>query len=76
MKTIAPFLIEEPEEFDPIELLNLAKKSFRLKSQDFALIFGIELQVISTWRRGFRQPSRQARIRAATLKKMWGLNEA
>jgi len=65
--------IVEPEEFCPIALLDLAIKKFRVKCYEFAVVFGIEAQTISAWRCGSRVPTRQNRIRAASLKKEWGM---
>ena len=65
--------IVEPEEFCPIALLDLAIKKFRVKCYEFATVFGIEAQTISAWRCGSRVPTRQNRIRAASLKKEWGM---
>ena len=71
---IAPTLkIVQPEEFCPIALLDLAIKKFRVKCYEFAVVFGIEAQTISAWRCGSRVPTRQNRIRAASLKKEWGM---
>jgi DNA-binding transcriptional regulator YiaG len=66
--------LEEPEEFDPIKLLEMAMKKFRLKVYEFAIVFGLEQDTIYKWRSGKDKPGRLARIRAATLKKEWGLN--
>jgi DNA-binding transcriptional regulator YiaG len=65
--------IEDPEEFDPIELLELAIDKFSVKCHEFARIFGTEPQTISAWRCGRRTPTRQCRIRAYYLGKQWGL---
>ena len=71
---IVPTLeIVQPEEFCPIALLDLAIKKFRVKCYEFAVVFGIEAQTISAWRCGSRNPTRQNRIRAAQLRKEWGL---
>jgi DNA-binding transcriptional regulator YiaG len=70
---IAPPL-KEPEEFDPIELLEMAMKKFRLKIWQFAMIFGLDQDTIYKWRSGKDKPGRLARIRAATLLKEWNLN--
>ena len=63
--------IAEPEEFCPIALLELAIDKFSVKCHEFATVFGTEAQTISTWRGNRRIPTRQCRIRAATLKKEW-----
>jgi DNA-binding transcriptional regulator YiaG len=65
--------IADPEEFDPIELLERAIDKFSLKCHEFARIFGTEAQTISAWRCGRRTPTRQCRIRAHYLGKQWGL---
>lgn len=70
---IAPQL-KEPEEFDPIELLEIVRKKFRINIWQFAIIFGLEEDTIYKWNSGKKKPGRLARIRAATLKKEWGLN--
>lgn len=70
----APILeIVQPDEFCPIALLDLAIEKFRVRCYEFATVFGIEAQTISAWRCGSRVPTRQNRIRAASLKKEWGI---
>lgn len=81
MPSIAPAAsleIIEPEEFDPIELLRIAKQQFlakgiRLSTYEYSIVFGTEYQQISRWKRGVVSPPRLARIRAASLMKDWGL---
>jgi len=65
--------ITDPEEFDPVALLELAIDKFHIRANQFAKIFGTEAQTLSNWRSGRRNPTRQCRIRAASLKKEWGL---
>lgn len=67
----APEIIE-PEEFSPVELFRLAQERFKWKKADFAAVFGWELDTVQKWVSG-QKPSRQARIRAATLKQTWGI---
>lgn len=62
----------EPEEFSPIDLLWLAQGRFQWSTADFATVFGWELDTIRKWTYG-QKPSRQARIMAARLKRIWGI---
>lgn len=66
--------LEEPEEFDPIELYRLSKNKFNWKLWQFAIAFGCEAATIYAWSSGKSFPSRQARIIAALLKNLWGFN--
>ena len=60
----------EPEEFDPVELLFKAQSRFGWGVEEFAISFGWEADTIKKWT--YKQKfSRQARIRAATLKREW-----
>ncbi|MEG5173240.1 hypothetical protein [Microcoleus sp. B3-D7] len=62
--------VVEPEEFDPVELLFKAQNRFNWSLEQFAISFGWEVSTIQKWKE--RQKfSRQARIRAATLKREW-----
>lgn len=72
MPVISTPPIVEPEEFSPVDLLWLAQGRFKWNTADFAAVFGWELDTIRKWTYG-QKPSRQARIRAATLKKIWGI---
>lgn len=81
MPSIAPALakiaaIKEPEEFDPIELLQIAKsefkrRGFKFSAYDYSLAFGVDYQQIGRWNRGENHPPRLARIRAASLREEW-----
>ncbi|MEZ2278069.1 MAG: hypothetical protein ACBR12_14280 [Microcoleus sp.] len=64
--------IVEPEEFSPVDLLWLAQGKFGWTVLDFAEVFGWRHETVYKWTYG-QKVSRQARIRAATLKKMWGI---
>ena len=64
--------VEEPQEFDPVALLWLAAGKFGYSDAEFALVFGCELSTLRKWTCG-QKVGRQARIRAATLKRDWGL---
>ena len=64
--------VEEPQEFDPVALLWLAIGKFKWSDEEFATSFGWELSTIRKWTTGQRA-GRSARIRAATLKREWGL---
>lgn len=68
---VNPPSLDEPEEFDPIELQKLAKKEFHWKVWEFAIKFGCEPATIYAWRCGKNVPGRQARIIAGLLKNQW-----
>ncbi|MEZ2241760.1 hypothetical protein [Microcoleus sp.] len=70
-KVFVPEIVE-PEEFSPVDLLWLAQGKFGWTVYNFADVFGWRYETIYKWTYG-QKPSRQARIRAATLKKMWGI---
>ena len=71
-KGVAP-PISEPEEFDPVKLYWLASQQFHWKLDDFSEVFGWARDTIYKWLIKKCPPSKQAKIRAATLKKEWGL---
>lgn len=71
---VSPPQLNEPEEFDPMELYKLVKNRFDWKLWQFAIAFGCETTTIYAWSSGRSLPSRQARIIAALLKKLWGFN--
>lgn len=64
--------VEQPEEYDPVELFWLAVGTFNWKDEQFAINFGWEVATIRKWTCG-QKAGRSARIRAATLKREWGL---
>ena len=64
--------VEEPQEFDPVALLWLTAGKFGWTDEQFSINFGWELSTIRKWTCG-QKCSRQARIRAASLKREWGL---
>ena len=64
--------VEEPQEFDPVALLWLAAGKFGWSDEQFAKAFGWEVSTIRKWTCGQRA-GRSAHIRAATLKREWGL---
>lgn len=67
-------VIEEPPEFNPVELIHLAKHaSPSLKYADFAIAFKCEVCTIGRWMCGNIKPSSAHRIWAAELKRRWGL---
>ncbi len=66
---LAPPIVE-PEEFDPIELLFKAQNRYNWSLEKFAICFGWEVSTIQKWKEK-QKFSRQARIRAATLKRDW-----
>lgn len=69
--TLVPPIVE-PDEFSPVDLLWLSQGRFKWSTADFAAVFGWELDTVRKWTYG-KKPSRQARIRAATLKRIWGI---
>jgi hypothetical protein len=64
--------VQEPEEYDPVDLLWLAVGKFGWSDEEFATNFGWQLGTIRKWTCG-QKAGRSARIRAATLKREWGL---
>lgn len=64
--------VEEPEEYNPVDLLWQAAGKFGYSDADFARVFGCELSTLRKWTCG-QKIGRQARIRAATLKREWNL---
>lgn len=64
--------VQEPEEFDPVNLLWLAVGKFKWSDEQFAINFGWEVATIRKWTCG-QKAGRSARIRAATLKREWGI---
>jgi len=67
-------LIEEPPEYNPVELIHLAKSAQpTLRYADFAVVFKCEIPTIARWMCGNRKPSKPQRIWAAELKRKWGL---
>ncbi len=67
-------VIQEPPEYNPVDLIHLAKHaSPGLKYADFAIAFKCETCTIGRWMCGLRKPAVAHRIWAAELKKKWGL---
>jgi len=67
-------IIEEPPEYNPVELIRLAKNAVpTLKYVDFAICFKCEICTIGRWMCGSKNPSKAHRVWAAELKKKWGL---
>ena len=64
--------VEEPEEYDPVELFRRAVDEYKWTDEEFATNFGWEVTTIRKWLYG-QKVGRSARIRAATLKREWNL---
>lgn len=64
--------IQEPEEFDPIELLRLFQYYYNFSTEQFATCFGCEVDTIYKWAQK-RKCCKLARIRAADLKRERGI---
>jgi len=64
--------VEEPEEYNPVELYREAVIKYKWSDEDFAKNFGWEVATIRKWTYG-QKVGRPARIRAATLKREWNL---
>lgn len=68
---VLPPPLEEPEEFCPVKLLWLCRQHYGWNTEKFSWVFGWNEETIRKWHYGRQKPSKQARIRAATLKQMW-----
>ncbi|MEG3899792.1 MULTISPECIES: hypothetical protein [unclassified Microcoleus] len=67
-------LIEEPPEYNPVELIRAAQReSPALKYHHFAIAFKATPNTIARWMCGAKNPSIQHRVWAAELKKRWNL---
>lgn len=67
-------LIEEPPEYNPVELIRAAQReSPALKYHHFAIAFKASETTIGRWMCGDRNPSKLHRVWAAELKKRWQL---
>ncbi|MCC3409379.1 MAG: hypothetical protein JGK17_28250 [Microcoleus sp. PH2017_10_PVI_O_A] len=67
-------LIEEPEEFNPVDLIRLAQyHDSSLRYRHFAIVFKCELHTIQRWMCGIAKPNKAYRLWAAELKQKWGL---
>lgn len=67
-------IIEEPPEYNPVELIHLAKNaSPSLRYADFAIAFKCEPNTIGRWMCGVKNPSKLHRVWAAELKRRWEL---
>lgn len=64
--------VEEPEEYSPVELFWQTRAEFGYSEENFACVFGCEASTLKKWIYG-QKIGRQARIRAATLKREWNL---
>ncbi len=64
-------VLEEPDEFCPIALLWLCRRHWNWNIEQFSWVFGWNHDTIRKWAGGRQKPSKQARIRAATLKQLW-----
>lgn len=70
LKVSAPPIVE-PEEFCPVALLWLCRQHWNWNTEKFSWVFGWNYETIRKWEGGRQKPSKQARIRAATLKQKW-----
>ena len=67
-------LIEEPPEYNPVELIRLAQQaSPTLRYRHFAIAFKCEPCTVARWMCGNIRPSTAHRIWAAELKRKWEL---
>lgn len=67
-------LIEEPPEYDPVELIRSAQRAVpTLKYHDFAIAFKCQPNSVARWMCGAARPSKLHRIWAAELKRRWSL---
>lgn len=67
-------LIEEPPEYNPVELIRLAQQaSPTLKYRHFAIAFKCAENTVARWMCGAKNPSVQHRVWAAELKRRWNL---
>ena len=67
-------IIEEPPEYNPVDLIHLAKHaSPSLKYADFAIAFKCEICTVGRWMCGAKKPSKAYRVWAAELKRRWDL---
>lgn len=67
-------LIEEPPEYNPVELIRLAQQAeSSLRYYHFAIAFKVSETTIGRWMCGDRNPPTLYRVWAAELKKRWQL---
>lgn len=67
-------VIEEPPEYNPVELIRLAQReSPSLKYHHFAISFKTTPTTIARWMCGANKPSLQHCVWAAELKRRWEL---
>jgi len=65
-------VIEEPPEYDPVELIRLAQRvKPELRYKDLAIAFKCEPNTIARWMCGVKNPSKLHRVWAAELKRRW-----
>jgi len=71
---IMHIVIEEPPEYNPVELIRLAQQAApNLRYQDFAIAFNCSTTSVARWMCDAARPSKMHRIWAAELKIRWGL---
>jgi DNA-binding transcriptional regulator YiaG len=67
-------LIEEPPEYNPVDLIRLAQQaSPTLRYRHFAIAFKASPNTVARWMCGSKNPSKMHRIWAAELKRRWQL---
>lgn len=67
-------LIEDPPEYNPVELIRLAQRaSPSLRYRHLAIAFKVAPNTVARWMCGAKNPSRMHRIWAAELKRRWQL---
>ncbi len=67
-------IIEEPPEYNPVELIRAAQRlEPTLKYHHFAIAFKTSPNTIARWMCGIKNPSTQSRVWASELKNRWGL---
>ncbi len=67
-------LIQEPPEFDPVELVRVTQQRYPdLRYRHFAVALGVSQSTIDKWMAGYKRPSKSNRILAAMLAQKWGM---